>query len=160
MPVIETVEPTSGPQVTWRPGTSETGNYGGQRGLLFVVTPTEPRYADVEQQVRELARLPRGWDGHDGVQPRDEPLHQALTFLVELARKYRGLVRPPLVGPLSDGGVAFVWRYERYEVEILFLGHGTTEFAVTDRDGAGVSDFREGLPVEDLVSAVLPYLIS
>jgi len=161
MPGIETPvrEPTSGPDVRWQRQTlsSGTANSGNPPSLQFVVlTAGEPRYTETEQQVGDLARLPRGWDGHDGLPAQPSAVNGALKFLADLAIAYPGLVPPPLAGPLPDGGVAFVWRYENREIEILFLGDGTAEFAVSDR--ARPTEFREGLKQDELLALLLQHL--
>lgn len=155
-------EPTFGPEVEWQAPRRGTGNYAARPGLqLIVITQPTPRYDDVVREVRRLERLNQGWDGHDGLPTQPEPIRQALTFVTGLESVYRGIVAPPMVGPLPDGSLAFVWRDEMREVEIVFSPDGTAEYAVSDRNGAIPAESREGVDLDFLLSTVVPkYLIA
>ena len=160
MAVFQSDKPTTGPTVQWResgPGTANTHVRGVQ---LTVLIPPEPSYDDVKQQLQELGRLRRGWDGHDGLPPRPEAIREALAFLTDLETVYRGLVPAPAVGPTPDGGVVLVWRRASSEAEILFLDPGMAEFALSDREGIRPAELRDRLGRHDLLAIAHSHLIT
>jgi hypothetical protein len=156
--VFQSYKPTTGLTDESRSGTANTGHERGVQ-LIALISP-EPLYGDVARQVRELARLRRGWDGHDALPPRPEAIREALAFLADLETVYRGLVPAPVVGPTPDGAVVFVWRRASSEAEIFFLGSGMAEFALSDRDGIRPVEVRDHLGRHDLIAIAHSHLIT
>lgn len=155
-------KPTSGPVAQWHPPSgSLTANYGQLEGFQIIAfAQTEAVYSEVAEHVRELARLHRGWDGHDGLPATPQAISRALTFLMQLEAASSGLVPPPLVGPLPDGGVALVWRLQQQEVEVLFREDGTVEYTVSDRDGVQPPVYRDGVSFPDLLAVIPQHVIA
>lgn len=115
------------------------------------------RYAREIAYLRHLASLVPGWDGHDAARVAQASIDRAIEFLNELHARYQGLVVPPMVGPLPDGGAVLVWRTEKKEVEINFTdAGGTIDSAVTDRNGEHPEEFHERIGIDSLLSVFVP----
>ncbi len=114
-------------------------------------------YAREVAILQQLAFLPHGWEGHDAAQVAVGSIERAIEFLNELHVRYQGLVPPPIVGPLPDGGVVLVWRFEKREVEINFTDNGDTiDSAVTDRNGERPEEFHERIGINSLLDVFVP----
>ena len=73
--------------------------------------PAAPSRSDIlryaQRELAGLRRLPRGWDGGDGIPLRPEFASMAL-FLVDLVTTENGLATPQF-SPLPDGGLYITW---------------------------------------------------
>lgn len=137
-------------------GFISTSDFPGVPHLVLQVS-IPSRYAHVVAQLDELFRLGPGWDGHDAAPVERTSVARAKGFLIELHNRYQGLVPPPMVGPLPDGGVALVWRTEKKEVEIDFIDNGSViDSAVTDRHGERPEEFQERVGIDSLLSVFVP----
>lgn len=147
---------TSGDPVPGYGGFVSTTGLVGVPAFVLQVSRPSP-YAQVVAQLEQLVALASGWDGHDGARVDPESVTRAMDFLNQLHNLYPGLVSPPLVGPLPDGGVALVWRTEKKEVEINFVDRGNTiESAVTDRNDEHPEEFQERVQIDFLLSDIVP----
>lgn len=119
MPVIEqspiTTEPrrvpafTQDASVRWWAGGSE----------LHVAYPTQAEvivYA--QREMAKLTRLPRGWDGGNGIAVPTTVANLALT-LIKAVTQADGLATPQF-SPLPDGGLNIVWLVDGDELTIAF----------------------------------------
>jgi hypothetical protein len=142
-------------------GFISTSDLLGVPGLVLHVSSPSP-YTQVVDQLKQLALLAPRWDGHVAARVERGSVARAIGFLNELHNLYQGLVAPPMVGPLPDGGVALVWRTEKKEVEVDFVDNGSViDSAVTDRNGERPEEFQERVGIDSLLSFFVPdHLIS
>jgi hypothetical protein len=114
-------------------------------------------FSRVIAQLHQLGSLRPGWNGHDAAPVEPKSVHRAIEFLQLLHGRYQGLVTPPIVGPLPDGGAVLVWRTEKKEVEISFVDQGeNVETAITDRRGERPEEFHERVGMDSLLSVFVP----
>lgn len=76
-------------------------------------------------RVREIARLPAGWDGR-GSPPLSEPAKAVAAGLVSQIDLES--LPTPHVGPVSGGGLQFEWQVGPRELEIEVLPDGSIEY--------------------------------
>lgn len=160
-----------GPTVTWdskatrltTSGATEgvaafVSTVGLVEGLQLVLRLSSPfPYAREVAHLEQLASLAPNWDGHDATRVAGGSIYRAIEFLNQLHVLYPGLVDPPMVGPLPDGGAVLVWRTEKKEVEINFVDEGATiDSAVTDRTGERTEEFQERVGIDSLLSVFVP----
>ena len=139
-----------------RAGIISTSDLVGVPSLVLQVS-IPSRYAQAVAQLDQLFGLVPGWDGHDAAPVERTSVARAKGFLIELHNRYPGIVPPPIVGPLPDGGVALVWRTEKKEVEIDFVDKGSViDSAVTDRYGERPEEFQERVGIDSLLSVFVP----
>ena len=102
------------------------------------------------QLLAELDEVARGDDHWPGaVAPAPQAWRDARAFVSNLPRS---LVHLPNIGLATDGEVNFLWKHDRFHIDLGFYGSGT--FSYYARDEAGkeyLGDARsatDGLPSE------------
>ena len=84
-----------------------------------------------ENRLNELANLPNGWDGYNGLPAQRAAVEYARCIMDEI-REYT-LIFPAIV-PLSDGGLQLEWFVGAHEIEVTIAPDGSAQVYFECRD--------------------------
>jgi hypothetical protein len=85
---------------------------------LGPIRPASPAWLDfTTSRLRNILRLPAGWDTYSARPPEKEAAERAIDFLF---RHHRFAGATPSIVPLTDGGVQLEWHRDGIDVEVVF----------------------------------------
>lgn len=124
-----------------QPASQSRVSYSGDFSVITpsTVFPTPPTYLSAitpyatasewfvgsMKRVGELRRLPDGWDSYGSPPISNDARRRAVQLLILLDSAG---APPPLVAPVSGGGLQIEWRVGPRSLELEVLPDGSTEF--------------------------------
>jgi hypothetical protein len=94
-------------------------------------------HLDTIDEIRALAKLPKGWDSYDGDTADDGAMASAIALVRAMYGRYPGAPRPE-VGLVADGSVMLRWILPTREFELTYRASGDGGYVVSERQSGRV----------------------